>query len=191
MARVVILSGSNRGDKALALARAAEALEKRVGPIVRRSAVYESEPWGFSDPENFLNQVLVIETLLEPIPLLDEIQAIEKALGRMRKRGRGVLGTVAPRGLCSPAHIDPENGRVSDPENKCISDLERGRGDVGTYESRPIDIDILFYDDLCLSTERLTVPHPLIAEREFVLVPLREVLGDFIHPVCGKPIREL
>lgn len=39
------------------------------------------------------------------------------------------------------------------------------------YTSRPIDIDILFYDDRVIRTERLTVPHPLIQEREFVLVP--------------------
>ena len=178
MARVAILTGSNRGNKAATLERAAEALEERVGTIVCRSGVHESAPWGFSDPENFLNQVLVIETPLEPIPLLNEIQSIEKALGRIRKNGRGVLGTVAPRGLCSPTHIEPENGIASE-------------ADTPRYESRPIDIDILFYDDLRFHDERLTIPHPLIAEREFVLAPLREVMGDYLHPVYGKPIREL
>jgi 2-amino-4-hydroxy-6-hydroxymethyldihydropteridine diphosphokinase len=173
MARVVILTGSNRGEKAALLARAAGQIEERVGPVVRRSGVYESAPWGFSDPESFLNQVLIVETGLKPIPLLDELQSIEEVLGRVRKSGRGVL----KEGLCPPTDLDTESQGVCDSKR--------------TYVSRPIDIDILFYDDLRLCSDRLTLPHPLIAEREFVLTPLREVMGDFIHPVYGKPIREL
>ena len=59
------------------------------------------------------------------------------------------------------------------------------------YTSRPIDIDILFYDDRVIRTERLTVPHPLIQEREFVLVPLCEWMRDYRHPVLGKTVGEL
>ena len=54
-----------------------------------------------------------------------------------------------------------------------------------------LDIDILFYDRRIVRTERLTIPHPLIAERDFVLAPLEEVLPDFVHPVLGKTVREL
>lgn len=59
------------------------------------------------------------------------------------------------------------------------------------YTSRLIDIDILFYDDRVIRTERLTVPHPLIQEREFVLVPLCEWMRDYRHPVLGKTVGEL
>ncbi len=75
---------------------------------------------------------------MEPFALLDELQAIEQELGRVRNEGK-----------------------------------REG------YEARPIDIDILFYGELAIDSERLTIPHPLIREREFVLVPLREVMPDW------------
>ncbi|MDR2936336.1 MAG: 2-amino-4-hydroxy-6-hydroxymethyldihydropteridine diphosphokinase, partial [Rikenellaceae bacterium] len=59
------------------------------------------------------------------------------------------------------------------------------------YRSRTMDIDLLFYDDLVLESERLTLPHPLLAEREFVLTPLREVCGGWMHPVIGRKLSEL
>ena len=59
------------------------------------------------------------------------------------------------------------------------------------YVSRPIDIDILLYDDEVISTPELTIPHPGIAEREFVLTPLCEVLRQRPHPVLGLTMGEL
>jgi 2-amino-4-hydroxy-6-hydroxymethyldihydropteridine diphosphokinase len=56
---------------------------------------------------------------------------------------------------------------------------------------RPIDIDILLYSDKVFSNQDLTIPHPRLAERAFVLVPLAEIAPDLVHPVNGKPIREL
>ncbi len=51
---------------------------------------------------------------------------------------------------------------------------------------RTIDLDILFYDDIILESETLTIPHPRLAERAFVMVPLAEIAPDFIHPVLKK-----
>jgi 2-amino-4-hydroxy-6-hydroxymethyldihydropteridine diphosphokinase len=59
------------------------------------------------------------------------------------------------------------------------------------YEDRPIDIDILFYGNYIFETEVLTVPHPQLEKRKFVLAPLAEIAPEFIHPVLNKKIKTL
>ena len=59
------------------------------------------------------------------------------------------------------------------------------------FAPRKIDIDILFYDDEVIDTPRLTVPHPLIQDRDFVLRPLNEIAPDKVHPVLRKTIHTL
>ena len=61
----------------------------------------------------------------------------------------------------------------------------------GGYEARTIDIDILYYDSQVIHTKDLIVPHPRIAERRFVLVPLAEVAPDFTDPVSGLTIARM
>jgi len=56
---------------------------------------------------------------------------------------------------------------------------------------RPIDIDILFYGDLVTQTPELTIPHPGVAERAFVLVPLVEIAPEFVHPVRQRKVDDL
>lgn len=66
-----------------------------------------------------------------------------------------------------------------------------GRQPTIRYGPRLIDLDILLYDDLVLQTERLEIPHPRMAERAFVLIPLQEIAPDRVHPRLHRTIRKL
>ena len=74
-----------------------------------------------------------------------------------------------------------------------LKDLEIKLGRLPTvrYGPRKIDIDILLYADLIINTPELTIPHPGLHERAFVLVPLAELAPDLLHPVFRKTIRQL
>lgn len=69
--------------------------------------------------------------------------------------------------------------------------LGRKRNNKSSYESRIIDIDLLFYKDTVVNTDFITVPHPRIQERQFVLIPLHEIAPEFQHPVLNKKISTL
>lgn len=56
---------------------------------------------------------------------------------------------------------------------------------------RTLDLDVLLIDEQVIRTERLTVPHPALAERRFVLAPVAEIAPQWRHPVLGKTMREL
>lgn len=119
-----------------------------MGNLTSLSSLYETDPWGFSSPNKFMNAAICIETEHSPEKCLAMAKAIERELGRRKTQ---------------------ENG----------------------YEDRSIDIDILFYDDLTMASEPLTIPHPLAAERDFVLRPMAEIAPDFTHPVLRKGMAEL
>lgn len=63
--------------------------------------------------------------------------------------------------------------------------------DVERWGSRVIDLDILFFGDMIVHQDSLTIPHPLMQERAFVLVPLFEIAPEAVHPELKKSVREL
>ena len=146
MAEVFLLLGGNVGDKHKIFTETRIMIDNCIGNLTKRSSIYATEPWGF-ESELFWNQVLVIETSILPIEILDITQSIEKTMGRIKT--------------------------------------------TNFYEARTMDIDLLFYDDLLLNMPRLTLPHPKIAERKFVLVPLNEIVPEKRHPVTGLTIIEM
>ena len=101
--------------------------------IIKLSSLYETSPWGYTEQDLFMNLVVLIETSLSPVELLDCCQFIEQELGRVR---------------------------------------------LIKWGPRVIDVDILLFEDETINTERLTIPHPFMTERDFVMIPLCEIAKD-------------
>ena len=146
MHKVYLGLGSNLGDKETNIRKAIALIGEKVGEVVRQSSLIETEPWGFESYNKFLNGVILCETELSPRELLKTTQQIERDLGRKKKNSLNVYSS------------------------KCLSKRQK------SYKDRPIDIDILLYDDLTVDEPDLKIPHPLMHERDFVMIPLKEVL---------------
>ncbi|HRN51187.1 MAG TPA: 2-amino-4-hydroxy-6-hydroxymethyldihydropteridine diphosphokinase [Anaerolineales bacterium] len=141
--------GSNRGERLANLDAAIAALGPAVR-VLRRSAVYETEPWGYAEQARFLNMAVEAETELSPQALLAHIKHIEQQVGRVASF---------------------------------------------RYGPREIDIDILLYGDeqidLSAAEANLKIPHPRLAERAFVLVPLAELSPQLAVPGTASTVAEL
>jgi len=144
---IYLFLGSNLGDRKKQMDEALDLIPEMIGEVTKRSSFYETEPWGFSSEEFFLNIAMQTLTSLSPEEVMRKIDEIEKRFGRERS-------------------------------------------DSG-YSSRTMDIDILFYDDLVLDQDILKIPHPMLKDRRFVIVPLNEIAHELIHPVFLKTIGEL
>ncbi|MBT8220613.1 MAG: 2-amino-4-hydroxy-6-hydroxymethyldihydropteridine diphosphokinase [Bacteroidia bacterium] len=76
---------------------------------------------------------------------------------------------------------------------ECMKDIESEMGRIreDKWKERIIDIDILFYDDLIYESPDLTVPHPHLHNRNFILVPFLEIAPEYVHPKLNQSMREL
>lgn len=74
--------------------------------------------------------------------------------------------------------------------HSCENQMGRNRSGAG-YLPRTIDIDILFYGKVILQSDTLILPHPQIAHRKFVLIPMAEIAPGYVHPVLGKTMWEM
>lgn len=76
---------------------------------------------------------------------------------------------------------------------KALKDTEQGLGRVNFSQNAPraLDLDLIAYHDVVLSTERLSLPHPRLHERAFVLLPLMEIAPEWVHPVRGQSVSQM
>ncbi|MBQ8463401.1 MAG: 2-amino-4-hydroxy-6-hydroxymethyldihydropteridine diphosphokinase [Prevotella sp.] len=165
--------GSNLGEKKENIRRAIALIGEQIGVVERQSALYDSEPWGFESANRFVNAVVCVSTTLSPHRLLRATQRIERQLGKTAQHA-----TERPL---------PQGSAASPCEESSILNLPLGSAawlvqESSVYKDRPIDIDILLYDDLHIDTPKLKIPHPLMQERDFVMVPLREICPTYADP---------
>ena len=137
--------GTNLGNREDNIRKAVSLIGRRVGKVVRLSSLIETEPWGFDSPNKFLNAVLLCETSKTPREVLQLTQQIEYDMGKQRQHAT-------------------QRSQIG---NSQLSNCK--------YHDRPIDIDILRYDDLVVDEPDLKIPHPLMHERDFVMIPYKEI----------------
>ena len=134
---VYLSLGSNIGDKESNLAQATMALSINLNlSDLVSSSYYDTEPLYNKNQPEFLNSVIKFSTVLKPFDILDEVQKVEKMLGRPKKRVKN--------------------------------------------QPRIIDIDILFHGDSIIDTAQLSLPHPMISLRKFILIPFFDIEIDHI-----------
>lgn len=144
---VVIGLGGNLEMPEARILRARESLARWPGlEAVAFSSLYRSRPMGPDDQPDYINAVMALRSGLAPLELLDCLQAIEQAEGRVRSGNR--------------------------------------------WGARTLDLDLLLFGLQRIDHPRLSVPHPGIADREFVLYPLLEILPACQIPGLGA-VREL
>lgn len=87
--------------------------------------------------------------------------------------------------------LDPHSILIKLKEFERTHGRNINNGNIKKYQSRFVDLDILFYNNLIVNSSDLIIPHPFLHDRKFVLIPMNEIKPDFIHPVFNKTIKEL
>ena len=100
-AKYVLLTGSNLGDREHMLNSAAAMIEKEIGSILKTSSIHETEAWGFESQDLFLNQAILVQSVLSPFEILNKIHQIESELGRVRQTEQWVSRVIDIDILCS------------------------------------------------------------------------------------------
>jgi len=166
MHEVYLSLGSNLGDREQQLKQAIRFIDERIGEVVRQSSFIETEPWGFQSEHQFLNAAICCLTDKTPREVLQLTQQIERDLGKTKAHA-----TQRP----------PQSSALS-PQPSSITHHPSSLSPQPSYYDRPIDIDILLYDDWKVSEPDLKIPHPLMHQRDFVMIPLKEIMTEQTNP---------
>ena len=143
---IILHLGSNMGDRKQNLWIGFRGIDQNIGKIVSASKIYNTEPWGKEDQEDYLNAAVQLTSDLPPEEVLKQSREIE---------------------------------------------MEAGSTEKEKWGKRILDIDLLFYDDRVIQEENLKVPHPFVHKRNFVLVPLMDIIPFYRHPQLNRTIEEL
>ena len=159
MHEVYLGLGSNLGDREQQLRQAVRLVDERVGRVVRQSSFIQTEPWGFQSEHLFLNAAICCLTDKTPREVLQLTQQIERDLGKTKAHATH-----------RPSSLIPLPSSIFHLPSPII------------HHDRPIDIDILLYDDWKVDEPDLKIPHPLMHQRDFVMIPLKEILTEQTNP---------
>ena len=151
--------GTNLGDRAANLHCAVEQINEQAGHVLACSSFIETEPWGFASDNAFLNAVVEIDTPCTPHELLLITQTIEREMGRTEKSVNGIYHDRV---------IDIDLLKALTPSNSPSKGENYAEGE-----------EVICY------TETLTLPHPRMHERDFVMIPLREVEA-ILNPLASN-----
>ena len=146
MNKLFLQLGSNLGDRVQMIKDATNFINEKLGKVLSVSKIYESDPWRVDGQQNYLNQILEVNSLLSPKEALKTILSIENELGRVR---------------------------------------------IEKWGERLIDIDIIFFNNEIIETFDLCIPHKHMHERNFVLIPLNEIVPQYVHPKYNKSVADL
>ena len=134
------------------------------------------------------------ETLLELSikEINDQIGDVTKVSGKYETEPWGFVSANKFLNMAIEVHTSLPPSEISKRVHQIEYDLGRRRDPRSTgYQDRVIDIDILMIDDIVSNEEYLTLPHPRMHQREFVLQPMREIAPNIVHPTLRVTIKEI